>query len=222
MTNYQAILFDLDGTLVNSEHLHLAAWDEMLQKQGLFFSEKWFRKWIGVSDATMAEQIAADYPLGMPWQDFLLAKRNLFQQKAAGGMIPLAGVKEALPVLFPFPMAVVTMSNQSDAMLSLESTGIGSFFKTIVTADDVTQPKPAPAPYLLAAERLGLAPADCLALEDSISGVKSAKAAGCYTLAVANSIAPELLSMADEVWPDTAAALDRVMSHFLKDYLQSK
>jgi beta-phosphoglucomutase-like phosphatase (HAD superfamily) len=207
MPSFKAILFDLDGTLVSSEHLHLEAWDEMLKKQGLHFDEEWFRNWIGVSDASMAEQIAAKYPLGMPWQDFLEAKRALFQRKAAGSIVPLAGVKDGLEAFFPFPMAVVTMSNLSDAMLSLESAGLLSFFKTIVTADDVTNPKPDAEAYLTAAKRLGVAPADCLAVEDSISGVGSAKAAGCYTIGVANSIDGEKLSMADEVFSDTEEAM---------------
>jgi beta-phosphoglucomutase-like phosphatase (HAD superfamily) len=91
-------------------------------------------------------------------------------------------------------MAVATSSRSPHALSHLGTAGLLELFDTIVTRDDVTNPKPDPEPYLLAASRLGIAPAACLAIEDSHAGVRAAHGAGMQTIMV-----PDLLPPSDEV-----------------------
>ena len=90
--------------------------------------------------------------------------------------------------------------------------GITDRFRTVVTADEVKRSKPEPDSYLLAAEGLGLSPKHCVAIEDSSSGVQSARAAGMIVLAVTNSLPAERLTAANEIFDSTAGAIRWIKS----------
>ena len=103
-----------------------------------------------------------------------------------------------------FPLAIATNSGQADADLMIASTGLDRFTDISVTASDVERMKPEPDIYLLAAERLGLAASDCIAIEDSGPGGEAAKRAGCYLIGLTDKV-----HQADEMADDNAAALRR-------------
>lgn len=214
-TDEVAILFDMDGTLIDSEHLHVQSWKEILQQYHLFFEDAWFHQWIGVSDINMCKQIEASYQLPVSWDVLLQNKRNLFRKKAEQELQTIAGVKPGLQQLQHLPMAVVTMSNAYDAAMSLRVTGIEKFFKGLVSADDVEQHKPHPEPYLQASALLKTNAARCIAVEDSISGVASAKAAGCFTIGVANSVDAGRLNEADLVLKNSGEAMRYLIRHLV-------
>ena len=116
-----------------------------------------------------------------------------------------AGVHELLAELKArnIPTAVATSSRSPHALGHLGAAGLLDAFVTIVTRDDVTNPKPHPEPYLLAADRLGVDPRNCLAVEDSHAGVRAAHAAGMQTIMV-----PDLVGPSEEIRGLCAAVLD--------------
>ena len=201
---YEAILFDFDGVLVDSEPVHFGCWQEILQSFDLHLDWETYRTYgIGVSDRDLMSLICqrAGRPLEV---DRLLAeyprKRVMFRDRMLERQVFPAGVLELLPQLHAYQLAVVTSSGQSEVEPLLRDAGIHDFFRTVVYGGDVKKLKPAPDPYLLAVKRLGVNRA--LALEDSDAGEASARAAGLDVLRVRSPAEmPELLRERIELSP---------------------
>jgi beta-phosphoglucomutase len=186
MNRYEAILFDFDGVLVDSEPVHFDCWQEILQPFGLTIDWKTYcEQGIGVSDRAMLavlckqseppfdiELLAAEYP----------RKKDLFRTKMLAAPSVSRGVIELLDSLADYKLAVVTSSGQNEVEPILEAAGIRSRFHAAVFGGDVKHLKPAPDPYRLAVERLGVSRA--LVIEDSEAGIASGIAAGLDVLRV--------------------------------------
>ncbi len=208
--SFKGIVFDMDGTLVNSEPLHLEAWKQALARHRLYYDDEWYHQWIGISDVDMSRHIVTKNSLDIGSATFLNEKRELFRAFANEKLKAFDGVTEGLRKIRDTKMGVATSSPGQDALMSLKKTGIQPFFKTIVTADDVENFKPDPEPYLKAAIGLNVASNECAAIEDSVSGLLSARAAGMFTIGVANGNEQNTshLSLADVVFDTTAEAIN--------------
>lgn len=183
---YQAILFDFDGVLADSEPVHFECWQEILQTYGLDLDWNTYREHgIGVSDRKLLALLCerAGRPADL---EHLIAefphKKELFRARMLEGQPLTAEVFELLPELHDYQLAVVTSSGQTEVEPVLEKAGLRNFFHAVVYGGDVQHHKPAPDPYLLAVERLGVRTA--LAVEDSDAGEASARAAGVEVLRV--------------------------------------
>lgn len=209
-TPVDALLLDMDGVLVDSEPLHMRAWDEVLRRLGLQTDRDWFDEWIGVPDRDLAAYVAEALFPNLDAADVLTTKRGHFRTLIEAGLSPMPGVDDGLRQLAQLPMAVVTNSGRDDAERSLALAGLQDYFRILVSADDVTAPKPAPEPYARAAAHLGVDPRLCIVIEDSPAGVHSARAAGCRVLAVTTTCKATELEHADMLFPDTASALAEV------------
>lgn len=180
MTPFEAILFDFDGVLVDSEPIHFECWNEVLAKYGIRLDWDEYREhFIGISDRAMlqtivdrasrpvtVEQLVEEYPL----------KKRLFRDRAIQKPPLVPGIADLLRSLEPYRLAVVTSSGRMEVEPILEVAGILPHFAVCVYAGDVARLKPAPDPYLRAAELLGTSSA--LVVEDSAAGIASARAAG--------------------------------------------
>lgn len=191
---FRAACFDLDGTLVDTEPIHVEAERQTLRHFGVEPSPTYPRNFgIGV-EAGMAA-LAAFYGLGDP-QRVLAAYVPLWERLLDSRLEMLPGARALLTALDSagVPLALVTSGGDAYAYHVLDSVGITDLFAHIVTGDQVTQMKPSPEPYLLAAERFGLPPEQVVAFEDSAAGVASAVAAGMFCIAVAADVhdRPEL------------------------------
>ncbi|HWQ54637.1 MAG TPA: HAD family phosphatase [Bryobacteraceae bacterium] len=179
--SYQAILFDFDGVLMDSEPVHFACWNEALRPLGFHIDwETYAATTIGISeDATMElfarisdppldlDEVRARYPV----------KKELFRAHMAAKLPFAPGVREFIASLDGrYKLAVVTSSARVEIEPLLERGGIRQHFGAVVCAEDVAHHKPAPDPYLLAARLLGAESA--LVAEDSEPGMESARAAG--------------------------------------------
>ena len=211
--SYQGIIFDLDGTLVNTEPIHCDAWLSVLAKYDLHFDHSWFEQWIGQSDRVLAEAVEKFYNVPVDAATLQSEKRKTYHQMAAQSAKAFAGVDESLLLLKErYRLGVATNSSDEDAAAVFKKTQLDQHFITIVTADQVDHLKPAPDMFFLASKRLGLFTDVCLVLEDSPSGVKAAKTAGMFVLAVTNSHPEEKLKEANMIFSSTKEALDWILA----------
>ena len=197
MPRFDAILFDFDGVLLDSEPIHCACWAEVLAPVGATLTwEQYRERWIGMDDREMLRQIAAESlpPLdwNLLWARFP-AKKQLFRRK----MTDAPPFSPQLPGLLDrlrgeYKLAVVSSSSRMEIEPPLEARQMRGHFAALVTGEDVEHHKPAPDPYLLAARLLDVR--NPLVVEDSAPGIASARAAGFNVLPVANAAdMPDLL-----------------------------
>lgn len=207
---FEGIIFDLDGTLVDSEPLHGKAWLGVLKQQGLHFEWEWFEQWIGSSDRFLAEHVIANHQVDLAVPQLQQLKREAYYALVAKDLQLFPGVLEYLEFFTKtLPVGLATSSSATDVEAVFKAQAIAHFFHTIVHADHVMPNlKPKPDPYLLATKNLGVNPKQAVALEDSVAGVKAAKAAGLYTLGVANTHGAGELKEADMVFSSTIEAMD--------------
>lgn len=180
----QAVLWDMDGTLVDTEPYWIAAEHELVEAHGGTWSHEQALQMVG-NPLTESAKILQDAGVDLPSEqiiDFLIS-RVIEQVRVEVPWQP--GARELLAELRErgVPCALVTMSYRSLAEQVVQMAPAGSFV-TLVCGDEVTHGKPHPEPYLAAAERLGLDVTRCVAIEDSPTGIASARAAGAATLGV--------------------------------------
>ena len=182
-----AILFDLDGTLIDTESVAMVAGMRAFATMGYPVDEAFMHRLVGVDLPTAAGIIGAALP-ALDQTGLHRLWRADFEQAIARDLTLKPGVTELLGHRL-LPMAVVTSSGRDEAHHKIALTGIAAAFEIVVTLADVTKPKPAPEPYLLAAQRMGVHPSRCLVFEDSETGAEAAHRAGCIVVQVPD-IAP--------------------------------
>lgn len=196
---YDAILFDLDGTLVDTESLSITAGITALAEHGHAVGRDFFEGLIGRDDKTCDAAFVRAFPdidLGAVNARY----RAIYHVEVARGVPLKPGVATLLPALRQ-PAAIVTSSGRSSAANKLSIAGIAAHFAEIITRDDVSKAKPDPEPYLLAARLLGVSPARCLVFEDSEAGAEAAHRAGCRVVQVPD-LQPSLGRWAHHLAPD--------------------
>ncbi|WP_068261525.1 HAD-IA family hydrolase [Janibacter limosus] len=187
---FAAVIFDNDGTLVDSTASVERSWVRWALEHD-------------IDPTTLVGHHGMPAPAIIasvgPWLDPAAAFARIEQLEVADveGVIALAGVLEAITALDGAPVAVATSATRELARVRLAAAGIG--IDEVVTFDDVERGKPHPDPFLVAAQRLGVAPADCLVCEDAPSGIAAARAAGCAVLAVTTTSEADALVGADLV-----------------------
>ncbi len=195
----QAVLFDCDGILVDSEPVSFLAWSRTLASHGYTLDEGHFAESVGGTETMVAHRFGPE--IGVDVEALELEAREAFRQLApmAQGFpdtSELVGRLEAASV----PMAVATNGLRWRLDVLLGAVGLGRLLPVSVTADEVARPKPAPDLYRAAAELAGTDPRHCVVLEDSPTGVLAAKAAGCLVIAVDRGMFDRsLLAAADVV-----------------------
>ena len=198
----KAVVFDLDGTLIDSEALVREAYVTTCAQFGLDLSEAQFLSLVGRNrddnDVQLKGYFGADFPL----EDFHAANRAFLFERLA----PLKpGAHELMDALdgLGTPYALATSSGPPWVERHFKAYRLAPRFKAVITRADCANGKPHPEPYIKASAALGAAPGDVLALEDSHAGVRSAYAAGCMTIMV-----PDLLAANEEMRAKALYVLD--------------
>jgi beta-phosphoglucomutase len=215
----RAIVFDFDGVIANSEPLHYRAYARVLASEGVALTERdYYARYLGFDDVGAFEAIASDRGLG--WGAAYVG--DLVARKA----VELERREHDVSVLFPgaadairraaatMPIAIASGARGDEIRRVLARAQLSACFTAIVSAEDTPVSKPAPDPYLRAIALLAsatgvpLAAADCVAIEDSLWGLQSARAAGLRTIAVLNTYEPSALSSAADLIIPSLAAMD--------------
>ncbi|UTA46487.1 HAD family phosphatase [Simiduia sp. 21SJ11W-1] len=200
--NIKAILFDHDGTLVDSERVHYEFWAQVLHGHGCELSaEDYINQCVGVSEIRTAEIFKAQFNLNASVVTLVEQKRRVAEAFHRDQHYPLMpGVAATLGRLAATPLTLAVVSGSAAFALeaSLTALGLRDLFACVASGENVPHNKPAPDVYQLAMQRLNLAPEQCMAIEDTASGLQAAKAAGVFTCVIPNSYsAHHDLSLAD-------------------------
>ena len=182
---FDAVLFDMDGTLISSIAAVDRSWSQWAGEHG--FDPVTFRISHGTPARTLVEQL-----LPAEAVDAAIARINEIEIADVDGVLLLPGAAEILAALPPTRVAIVTSCTRDLAHARIAAAGI-AVPDVVVTADDVERGKPDPEPFALGASRLGLDPSRCLVVEDAPAGLASGRAAGCATLAVSGTHELDLL-----------------------------
>jgi beta-phosphoglucomutase len=208
----QAIVFDFDGVIADTEPVHLQAFQAELATLGLALSrEDYLAKYLGVTDREAFAIVAHDQ--GRELTDEVI--EQLVQQKT----VRMQALLAATPLVFAgvdtrvrdlaahVPVAIASGALRAEIVAVLSAVDLAACFPVIVSADDPVEGKPSPAPYQLAMQRLaahtglagGFAPSRCVAIEDSHWGITAARAAGMRVVGITSSYSADALSSADHV-----------------------
>ena len=182
-----AVILDMDGLMLDTESIYKQAWQKAAVECGYALDDEFYLTLVGQPNPACEEALCNRFGTTFPMADFRARWSSRWQTLVETSGIPTkVGLSELLSFLreHRLVVAVATSSDRDYASLSLRAAGLAGLFDQIVTGDQVERGKPAPDIYLESTRRLGLTPAQCIALEDSDAGVIAASAAGIITVMV--------------------------------------
>ncbi len=186
---YTVALLDFDGTIANTDSLHLACWNRVLNTYDIRLTEHFYTNYcVGVLSPKVARLIKKSYPsITQTTEEMAMEKDQIYDTYIQANRVPLMpGVREILELLRRnhFKLGVVSGTPESSIMKTLQDYGIDSFFEVISSRETIEKGKPAPDGYLYALERLHVKGPSAISFEDTKSGVLAAKAADMISFAV--------------------------------------
>lgn len=190
----QALIFDMDGTIVDNMWVHTAVWLELLAEYGVEMTPLQFQAATAGNTNTQLLRTLVNPAMSDDEVNAIASEKECrYRERFRPYLQPVAGL---LPLLDQaqqanVPLAVATAANQPNIEYVLDGLQLRPYFEAVVGADDVAHGKPEPDLFLLAAQRLHLPPEVCLVFEDSLAGLEAAHRAGMQAVAVATSHAPE-------------------------------
>ena len=181
-----AVIWDVDGTLVDTAELHFRAWEELCRELGRPFSRADFAATFGRRNPEIFRHLFGERFSEKEMDELGFRKEELYRAAARGGVELLPGVRPLLEGLHAagFLQAIGSSAPRAHVELILEITGSARFFTAISSAEDTQRGKPDPQVFLVAAQKLGVEPRRCVVMEDAVAGVEAAKAGGMKCVAV--------------------------------------
>lgn len=184
----QAILFDLDGVLVDTDVLHYQAWKELADRLGIPFTREQGNRCRGISRMDSLEIVleGSDKPYTQEEKEVFAREKNARYQQLLTALTPghaAPGAQLLLPELRRRGYRLALASGSKNAGLILERTGLGRWLDAVADGNLITRSKPDPEVFLTAAGLLGMSPKQCAAVDDALAGVQAGRAAGMVTVA---------------------------------------
>ena len=193
LANPKALIFDMDGVLVDSEPLHKRAKQLAFQEAGIQFPEETYDSYKGRPDATMFHEVLAGRSVDQIAE--LLHRKHQFFEKIEHELQPIPGAVEFVKwAAKHFRLALATSATPRNRAAALQSLGISDCFESLVDTARFERPKPDPEIFQVAMRDLQLGPSACWIIEDSLPGVRAAKAAGCFAVGITTTFDPDSLS----------------------------
>jgi beta-phosphoglucomutase len=196
----KGVLFDMDGVLIDSEAFICKAAIEMFREYGVSVKEDDFQPFVGMGENRYLGGVGEKYNLKLSISEAKARTYKIYESITLGQLFPLPGALEFVDYCRGknLRLALATSADRIKMEINLKAIGLSaSSFHSTINGLEVDRKKPFPDIYLKACENLDLKPEECLVVEDAISGIKAAKAAGCKCLAVATSFKRDALSEAD-------------------------
>jgi len=198
-SNTKAVIWDMDGVIADTAPYHLKAWQQVFRKRGVKFTEEDFRRNFGQRNDTIVRNTLGQGTPQSEIDTITMEKENNFRNGVRQRIKPLPGAISLIKSLAEHGFKVALASSAPIENIRLITTGLGinNYFQPIIAGRDVTEGKPSPQGFLLAAQRLGVEPKKCIVIEDAVAGVSAAKKAGMHCLAVTNTHPRTSLTEAD-------------------------
>jgi beta-phosphoglucomutase family hydrolase len=197
----KAVIWDMDGVIADTAPYHFRAWQEVFRQRGASYTEDDFRHNFGRrNDVIIRDILGSQTPPG-EIEAIATEKEELFRHRASSQIEPLPGAIGLMQALkeHGFSQALGSSAPLENISLVTRELGIAGFFRVIVSGREVTEGKPSPQGFLLAAGKLGVRPQDCVVIEDAVAGVSAAKRAGMRCIAVTTTNDRTKLAEADLV-----------------------
>lgn len=192
-----AVIFDMDGVIVDNRDIHIEAFRLLAERYGVAFDAGDLEWMYGRGNDTIIPRLfPPDVVLRAGLAELGREKEAIYREIYADRMVPARGLVDLLKELRDngLPCAVGSSAPKRNVDFVLDRCGIADYFSVVVTGDMVEFRKPDPAIFLLASERLGISPAECLVFEDSAAGIQAARSAGMPLVALATTLTAEQLA----------------------------
>lgn len=208
----KAIIFDMDGLMIDSEKLYMKAESEMAQSFGKTVSAQTLRKMVGRKTLESLEIYKQDLELELSAEELADLREIRMLELLKQDTEPMKGLFEIIDTFFgDLTLAIATGSTKKITDVAIGSLKLQSKFALIQTSDEISKGKPDPEIYLTVCQKLNLKPEECVVLEDSENGAKAGKNAGCYVIAIPNeNTAEHDLTCADYIAKDLLDAIDKI------------
>ncbi len=214
----KAVIFDLDGVIINSEEAHVTAEKTVLAKYDLVIEDHDWSTFKGKTAAGMFQGIVEKYGVQHVSAEELVAEKEKLLSLIVSEAALFTGFQELIAALRSiYKIGLTTSSSEPLQEAIFNKFALHPWFDAVVHAGMVTKGKPHPEPYLLTMHKLGVQPADCIVIEDADNGVTSAKKAGATVIAVTHSLPKEALAHADYV-VDSLQEVGECVERIRQDY----
>ncbi len=219
MSDYNfGVAFDLDGTIIDNNYYHILSWQEFYKRRNRSFtSEEFIEHFNGKTNADVLKYVFHPNLTAEETHLYTNEKESLYREIYQPHIKPVAGLIELLELLYQkdIPMVIATSGIPVNIEFMLQNIPIAKYFKSIINSTHISHGKPHPEIYQLAAKALNLAPEKCVAFEDAVAGVRSAKTAGFKTIALTTTHQTAELDQADIIVSDfTEVSLQMIHSLF--------
>ena len=215
-----AVIFDLDGVIVSTDDCHYRAWKRLADEEGIYFDREINHRLRGVSRMESLSIVLerANRPYTVEERQVLAERKNGYYRELINELTPehiLPGVMPLMERLKQHGIKIAIGSSSKNTPLILERLGLANYFDAVADGNAVTNSKPDPEVFLLAAEKLGVPPAQCVVIEDADAGVEAALAAGMRVIGVGTAASNQratltVASLADLSWEELVKCFNGV------------
>ncbi|MCB1192935.1 MAG: HAD family phosphatase [Leptospiraceae bacterium] len=210
----EAILFDMDGLMIDTERLYFEAERELADRFQRELQEKTLWKMMGRNPLTAMQIFIDDLELSISAKDLLGIRDEIMERKLRTDMVTMPGLFEIINEFHSkLKLAIVTGAPQKFLDITLENLKIETYFDAFQTSDEIQNGKPNPEIYLKAIRKLKTLPQNCVVLEDSSNGARAGKNAGCYTIAIPSEYTQNQdFSFVDYIAKDLSEAKEHIQN----------
>lgn len=215
---YQAVVFDMDGVIFDSEKCVLESWMEAAKKRSIQDIEQVFIQCIGTNEPATRKILLEHYGPDFPYEEYREESSHIFHEKYDDGRLPLKpGIRELLEMLVSEGYKVGLASSTREAIVrqEIQDAGLLPFFQNLTCGDMLKKSKPEPDIFLMACAHLGVKPEEAIAIEDSYNGIRAAHSAGMFPVMVPDLLPPddEMRHLAGQIFQNLLE-----VKTWLKDY----